>query len=209
MDESKVPQPVLTLHIGNHLNTFYIDHHLNKGSSPPDNNNITTLPPTAITSLSHRTPTSPRFIPSLAKMKSYVYNNIPIIANNSQSPIFFNDKPTRQALWWNEDDDSDTDYDDNYSFRHLRNPPKIPGCTCQKAFQANECTILSTKSCLLSPNCSSKLFGPAPPPEHPQYKLQYDHFSVHSFPSSPVPSDPWYSECDLFCKQLMTHDILL
>ena len=52
----------------------------------PDKNNKTNLSPTAFISLSHQ-PLTPRSVPTLAEMKSYVYNNIPT-ANNSQPPIF-------------------------------------------------------------------------------------------------------------------------
>ena len=55
----------------------------------PDNNNTTNLPPTAFTSPSHR-PMTPCSVPTLAEMKSYVCNNIPI-ANNSQPNIFSTD----------------------------------------------------------------------------------------------------------------------
>ena len=103
-DKTKTPQSVLIIHN---------EKHLNKGSSPPYNTK--TLPPTAFTSPSHRTPalhnwpTFPYFVPALVEKQSSVYtNNNKITANNSQPPIFSDAKPNREF----NDDDSETDYDD-------------------------------------------------------------------------------------------------
>ena len=99
---------------------------------------------------------TPCFKPTLAEIKSYVYNIISI-ADDSQTPIFFNDNSCRQSVWWDKDDDTDTDYD-NYSFKQLRNLPKILGCTYQKACQANNCTILPTKIHTSSPDKCTSIF---------------------------------------------------
>ena len=119
---------------------------LNKDFSPPDNNtmnlppttfissdndknNTTNLPPTTCTSPSHRPMT--RSVPTLAEMKSYVYNNIPT-ANNSQPPIFSTDNTAGQLVWGSDDDDSTTEYDkvssdDDYSIE----------AACRRVNQAN------------------------------------------------------------------------
>merc|ERR1711884_602712 len=87
-------------------------------------------------------------------------------------------------------------------------PPKILGRTYQKARQANDRTILPTKIYTSPPDkCTSKFFGPAPPPDHSRYKPQYYHFSAH--PALVLPPDPWHSECNPFCNQPMTHENLM
>ena len=94
-------------------------------------------------------------------------------------------------------------YDNDYFLDQLENAPKIPGRTYQKARRANNRTILTD-------TCTLKFFGPAPPPDYPRYKPQYDHFSAHLIPSAPaLPPDPWHSECNPFCNQPMTHNNLM
>ena len=58
----------------------------------------------------------------------------------------------------------------------------IPVCTYQSACRANDYTILPTKINTSPDKCTSNFFGPAPPPDHPQYKPRYDHFSHPSCP---------------------------
>ena len=53
---------------------------------------------------------NPRSIPTLAEMKSSVFNNIPTV-DNSQPPIFSTDTTAGQYVWDNDDDDSTTEYD--------------------------------------------------------------------------------------------------
>ena len=115
-----------------------------------------------------------------------------------------------------DNDDSKTDsqkqlryYDKAYFLEQLKNAPKIPGRAYQKACGANNCTILPTT--IFPPDKStSKFFRLAPPPDHPWYEPQYNHFSAHPILSSPVPpSNLWHSECNPFCKQLMTHNNLM
>ena len=54
---------------------------------------------------------------------------------------------------------------------------------------------------LVIDNCTLKFFGPASTPEYPQYKPQNDHVSANPIPSSPILSNPWHNECNLFCLQ--------
>ena len=114
---------------------------------------------------------------TLWKFPKDIYNNTTTAAKEKASAddpttitdsIIF-DKKSNQKIDDDKsnDDDSDTDsqkqsryYDDAYFLEPLGNEPKIPGCTYQKARQANNCTILTDK-------CTLKFFGPAPPPDHP------------------------------------------
>ena len=269
---------------------------MNKGSSPPDN--TTTLLPTTITYPSHRTPalcnlpTFPRFVAALVEKQYSNYTNNNNTADDSQLPIFSDDKLVRQfddeisyyqylldtesitditlcyhssdssfdssyKIWDNFinnnntadnsqpsilvgdrlfDDKPSRDFDDAiYSKIMFDLAAKI---TLDNTMNTTEYIVVddipnrksNNDDDLVIDNCTLKFFGLAPPPEHPQYKPQYDHFSSHpqsstfSVPSDscykkhdsfyvsvtsppPPPPPPQHSECNPFCKGTRLHDV--
>ena len=74
--------------------------------------------------------------------------------------IVFDDKPVfDDKTDRNADDDDLSDEDDYSTVYDLRNPPKISGCTYQKARRANDRTILPTKIYTSPPDkCTLKFF---------------------------------------------------
>ena len=96
--------------------------------------------------------------------------------------IVFDDKIDRIS---DDDDNPEEDYTPNYSIlAPSNNSFQHKGNDCTKWKMNEEGSWIPTTTNTPHDKCTSKLFGPAPPPDHPRYKPRYDHFS-HPIPSCP------------------------
>ena len=122
-----------------------------------------------------------------------INNNITNTADNSQPSIFFDNNPNREL-----DDDITSKL--IFDLEAETATGDAMDATESIVFDNTPNRKFDNDDDLEIDHCTLKFFGLAPPPEHPQYKPQYNHFSAYLIQSLPIsaPSNPWHKNMNLF-----------